>query len=207
MVGDTSGSGRGVGASGRHVNLQPGCGVADTVHYCIQAISRCSIPRHTTPEVEIITTNDDSLDHEVLRARFEDALAHHEPEFERFFLLRFFGLSVSYGPETCRVDIPVDRSMFNPQDSLHGGVIVLALDVSMGHLLRNEGKQGVTVELHTNFLRAVRGPAYAQARILRAGRRVAHVASDLYDADDRLCASATATFLRVDAPRPGGSGA
>ena len=120
-----------------------------------------------------------------------------EPEFEKFFLFRLFGLSVTYGPETCRVDIPVDTLMFNPQGSLHGGVIALAMDVSMGHLLKNEDKQGVTLELHTNFMRAVRGPAYAQSRFLKVGRRVGHVASELFDDQDRLCASSSATFLRV----------
>jgi uncharacterized protein (TIGR00369 family) len=137
------------------------------------------------------------LDADLLRGRFEEALAEHEPEFERFFLFRFFGLEVSYGPGTCRVDIPVDGSMYNPQGTVHGGVIALALDVSMGHLLRNEGTPGVTLELHTNYVRGVQGPAYCRSRILKAGRRVAHVGSELFDDRDRLCASATATFLRV----------
>lgn len=137
-----------------------------------------------------------------LRARFEAAVAGHEPEFERYFLFRFFGLSVSYEPGGCRVDVPVDRSMFNPQGSLHGGVTALALDVAMGHLLRHEGERGVTAELHINFLRAVTGPAYAQARIPRAGRRIAHVASELFDQDDLLCATATATATFVRAPDP-----
>jgi uncharacterized protein (TIGR00369 family) len=137
------------------------------------------------------------LDADLMRARFERALADHEPEFERFFLFRFFGLQVTYGEGTCRVDIPVDGSMYNPQGSVHGGVIALALDVSMGHLLRNEGTPGVTVELHTNYMRPVQGPAYCQSRILKAGRRVAHVASDLFDDQDRLCAAATATFVRI----------
>ena len=135
-----------------------------------------------------------------MRERFEAALAEQDPRFEHFFLFQMFGLSVTYGPETCRVDIPVDGSMYNPQGSLHGGVIVLVLDVSMGHLLRNEQKQGVTVELHTNFLRPVIGPAYAEARLMRAGRRVAQVTSEMFDADDRLCASATATFIRSQPP-------
>lgn len=132
-----------------------------------------------------------------MHARLEAAIQGHESEFERFFLFRFFGLSVSYGDETCRVDIPVQPWMFNPQGSLHGGVIVMALDISMGHLLRNEDKAGVTVELHTNFMRAVTGPAYARSRFLKVGRRIGHVASELFDAEDRLCASATGTFVRV----------
>ncbi len=145
----------------------------------------------------------DDITPDQLRARFEAALDGHEPAFERFFLFRFFGLSVSYGPQTCRVDFPGGQLMFNPQGSLHGGVLVLAMDVSMGHLLTNEATPGVTLDLHTSFLRAVRGPGYAQARFLRAGRRVAHVASDLFDDQDRLCASATGTYLLLDPPSDG----
>lgn len=157
------------------------------------------VAAHPSTGERIIGEADD-IASEQLRARFEAALEHHEPEFERFFLFRFFGLSVTYGPETCRVDIPAETLMFNPQGSLHGGVIALAMDVSMGHLLENENKQGVTLDLHTSFVRAVRGPAYARSRFLKVGRRVAHVASELFDDQDRLCASSTATFLRVPPP-------
>jgi uncharacterized protein (TIGR00369 family) len=132
-----------------------------------------------------------------LRRRFEAAVAGHEAEFERFFLFRFLDLAVTYGAGTCRVDLPVHPLLFNPNGTLHGGIITTALDVSMGHLLRNEGAPGVTLELHTSFVRAVRGRAYCQARVRKLGRRVAHVASDLFDERDRLCAAATATFLRT----------
>jgi acyl-CoA thioesterase len=152
-----------------------------------------------------ISARSDDIVPERLRDRLERSMAGHEPEFERFFLFHFFGLSVTYGPETCRVDLPVEPFMFNPQGSLHGGIITLALDVSMGHLLRNEGATSVTLELNTNFVRAVTGPAYCEARFLKLGRRVAHVASDLLDDQDRLCASATATFLRL--PDQSGEGA
>lgn len=152
--------------------------------------------RRHSQELNIIDRHDDisGLSGD-LRARLEAAIEGHELEFERFFLFRFLGLSVSYGDESCRVDIPVQPWMYNPQGSLHGGLIVTALDISMGHLLRNEGKPGVTVELHTNFMRAVTGPAYAESRFLKVGRRIGHVASELFDADDRLCASATGTFV------------
>ena len=146
----------------------------------------------------VIGSSHEAFDRDIVQARFEAAPAEQDPRFEHFFLFQMFGLSVSYGPETCRVEIPVDGSMYNPQGSLHGDVIVLVLDVLMGHLLRHEQKQGMTVGLHTNFLRPVTGPAYAEARLLRAGRRVAHVTSEMFDAEDRLCASATATFLRVE---------
>jgi uncharacterized protein (TIGR00369 family) len=137
-------------------------------------------------------------DTDLIRQRFEAAVDGHEPEFERFFLFRFLGLSATYGPGTCRIDVPAEPLLYNPHGTLHGGIIALVIDVSMGHLLRNEGYPGVTVDLHTNFLRAVRGPAAATATISKAGRRIVHVASDVTDDQGRSCATATATYVRPD---------
>jgi uncharacterized protein (TIGR00369 family) len=53
-----------------------------------------------------------------------------------FFLARFLGLDISYGDEVCVIEIEVKEFMFNPQGSLHGGVIAFALDVAMGHLIK-----------------------------------------------------------------------
>jgi uncharacterized protein (TIGR00369 family) len=62
-----------------------------------------------------------------------------------FFLARFLGLEISYGDEVCVVEIEVRDFMFNPQGSLHGGVIAFALDVAMGHLIkRSIGRPGIT---------------------------------------------------------------
>jgi hypothetical protein len=60
--------------------------------------------------------------------------------------------------------------MHNPQGSLHGGVIAIALDVSMGHLLHRFLRTGVTLEMKTQYLRPVRGPCWCQARFTKAGR-------------------------------------
>jgi acyl-coenzyme A thioesterase PaaI-like protein len=60
---------------------------------------------------------------------------HHE--FGSFFLSRFFGMAVSYEADACIVSLDVKPYMFNPQGSLHGGVLATALDISMGHLLKN----------------------------------------------------------------------
>jgi uncharacterized protein (TIGR00369 family) len=140
------------------------------------------------------------MDEALTRARFERALEHHRPEFGAFFLARFLGLQVTYGDRTCRVDLPTADYMHNPQGSLHGGVIAIALDVSMGHLLHRFLRTGVTLEMKTQYLRPVRGPCWCQARFTKAGRRVVFSESKLYDDQDRLCAVATATWMLLDAP-------
>lgn len=145
------------------------------------------------------------MDEALARDRFEHALEHHRPVFGEFFLARFLGLRVSYGDQTCRVDLPTADYMFNPQGSLHGGVIAIAMDVSMGHLNHRFLRTGVTLEMKTQYLRPVTGPCWCEARFTKTGRRVVFSESKLYDDQDRLCAVATATWMLLDpsaAPGP-----
>lgn len=137
------------------------------------------------------------MDTSLVRSRFETAVAEHAPGFERFFLARFFDLRISYGDETCRVEIPVADYMANPQGSLHGGVISLAMDVSMGHLCNRFLSVAVTLEMKTQYLRAVTGPCWCEGRFLKKGRQVVYLESRLYDESERLCAVATSTWRRV----------
>jgi uncharacterized protein (TIGR00369 family) len=146
------------------------------------------------------------VDEALTKERFEHALEHHRPVFGEFFLARFLGLQVSYGDQTCRVDLPTAEYMYNPQGSLHGGVIAIAMDVSMGHLNHRFLRTGVTLEMKTQFLRPVTGPCWCEARFTKTGRRVVFSESKLYDDRDRLCAVATATWMLLDAPDADGVG-
>lgn len=135
------------------------------------------------------------MDDALARERFEHALEHQRPEFGAFFLARFFGLEVSYGDRTCRVDVPVADYMYNPQGSLHGGVIAIAMDVSMGHLNHRFLRTGVTLEMKTQFLRPVTGPCWCEARFTKTGRRIVFSESKLVDERANLCAVASATWM------------
>jgi acyl-CoA thioesterase len=136
------------------------------------------------------------MNKEVARRRFLDALEHSTPEFERFFLARFFGLRISYGedPERCFVELPYADFMSNPQGSLHGGVIALAMDVSMGHLCNKFLNTSVTLDMTTRFLRPVTAASRCEARFLRKGRSIAHTESRLFDTEERLAAVASGTW-------------
>lgn len=129
------------------------------------------------------------------RERFERAVREQRPEFEKFFLARFFDVDVSYGDETCLVRLPVSDYLFNPQGSLHGGVISFALDVSMGHLCNHFLTTGVTLEMRTQFLRPVRRSCWCEARFLKKGRRLAFVESSLFGDDEKLSAVASSTWM------------
>ena len=58
-------------------------------------------------------------------------------DFGSFYLSRFLGFKVCYEDNKCLVNFEAKSPMFNPQGTLHGGIIATAMDVSMGHLLSN----------------------------------------------------------------------
>jgi uncharacterized protein (TIGR00369 family) len=136
------------------------------------------------------------VDENKAREAFEEALRTYRPDFGTFFLARLFGLDISYTDETCVVDIPVRDFMFNPQGSLHGGVIAFALDVSMGHLIkRTMGRPGITLEMKTQYLRpALSGTVRCEGRFLRRGRSINYLESRMTDEDGKLLAIATSTW-------------
>lgn len=135
------------------------------------------------------------MDEQAARLAFENALATHAPGFGTFFLARLFGLDVSYDDETCRVDMPVDDFKFNPQGSLHGGVIALMMDISMGHLLNRHVGPGATLEMNVQYLQAARaGRVAAVGRFIRKGRQICFLRSELTDSSGALVASATSTW-------------
>jgi uncharacterized protein (TIGR00369 family) len=145
---------------------------------------------------------DEAVDVEAARRAFEEAARDHAPAFERFFLARLLGLSFTYTETSCEIRFPVHDYLYNPQGSLHGGIIALVLDVSMGHLLNKVvGGPGTTMEMKTQYFAPVRSPsARAASAFLHRGRRVAYLVSKLFDADGKLAAAATSTWMILKPP-------
>ncbi len=136
------------------------------------------------------------MDEDAARQAFEEALRTHRPDFGTFFLAKLFGLDISYTGETCIVRVPVRDFMYNPQGSLHGGIIAFALDVSMGHLIKHTaGRAGITLEMKTQYLRpALAGTVTCEGRFLRRGRSINYLESRMTDDEGKLLAVATSTW-------------
>ena len=130
------------------------------------------------------------------RDAFEAALQSYRPDFGVFFLARFLGLDISYGDEVCVIEIDVKEFMFNPQGSLHGGVIAFALDVAMGHLIKRAiGRPGITLEMKTQYLRpAGAGRIRCEGRFLKKGRSIQSLEARMWNQDGKLAAVATSTW-------------
>ena len=144
------------------------------------------------------------MDENAARAAFEHALQSHEPAFGSFFLAKLFGLQISYTDDTCRIEVDVKDFMFNPQGSLHGGVIAFLLDVSMGHLIFHlTGSPGMTLEMKIQYLRPITaGRIGSEGRFLKRGRRISFMETRITGADGKLAAFATGTWKMLAATPP-----
>lgn len=136
------------------------------------------------------------MDEAAAREMFETALATQEPAFGSFFLAKFLGFDISYQDETCTVAFEVRDYMFNPQGSLHGGLVAAALDVSMGHLIHHvTGEGGLTLEMKVQYMRPARpGRVACVGRFLKRGRSLSFMESRMADAGGKLLSMATATW-------------
>lgn len=136
------------------------------------------------------------IDERGARAALEAALGSRSQAPGDFFLSRFLGLQFSYPPGRCVVEFESRDFLFNPRGSVHGGILCLVLDASMGHLMLNEGRSGATLEIKTQFVRAAaQGRLRCEASVLRAGRQAWFMESHCTDASGSLIATATSTWL------------
>ena len=142
------------------------------------------------------------MDEAAARIAFDQALATHVPDFGTFFLARLLGLEVSFPEDRSEVRFEVRDFLFNPQGSLHGGIIGTVLDIAMGHLLHHTFGAGMTLEMKTQFIRAPKsGGLLAVGRFLRRGRSINFLEAKLLDQTGDLLAFATSTWRLLEAPQ------
>lgn len=158
-----------------------------------------------TPAVGVASSNEKSTTHRlagvktinaaVVRERFDHALEAHRPEMGRFFLAHFLGFQFDYTDDSCTIRFDVHDFMCNPKGTLHGGIIATALDTSMGHLVAHLHAPASTVEMKTQYLRAVKpGPCEVKATVLKRGKSLWFLEASLYNAEGDRAAFATATW-------------
>ena len=86
----------------------------------------------------------------------------------------------------------------NPNGTVHGAVPFTLMDTAMGSAVMStivDGRRCATIEMQTRYHRPIAaGTLTATAEIITAGRRVMHLRAETCDDDDRLIASATASF-------------
>jgi uncharacterized protein (TIGR00369 family) len=92
----------------------------------------------------------------------------------------------------------VDQSHFNPNGTLHGGVLMALLDTAMGFAVvaqvASAGRFSAAAEMSTRFLMPVRGGlVLAEATVLKIGKRLAIVEGRATDEAGNVVAVASST--------------
>jgi uncharacterized protein (TIGR00369 family) len=98
-------------------------------------------------------------------------------------------------------ELEADARHHNPMGTLHGGVYCDLADAAMGMAYAatlGEGESFTTVELKTNFLRAMRTATLtAEATVVKAGASIGYVECEVKDQEGRLVAKAASTCLKL----------
>ena len=138
------------------------------------------------------------MDEVAARLAFERAMDSHQPAFEKFFMARFLDLQFIYRGGCCYIEFELQDFMFNPQGSLHGGVIATVMDISMGHLLNHVDGPGITLEMNTQFAKAARsGVLQCKGEFTHRGQGISYLRSTLTDPAGDVVAFSTATWKRL----------
>jgi uncharacterized protein (TIGR00369 family) len=135
---------------------------------------------------------------EALKAMLERAMGDGRHEFGSFFLSRLLGIEVAYEGDECVASFEAAPQLFNPQGSVHGGVLATALDISMGHLLKHHFGAGATLEMKLQYFAPVRtGIVRCRASFLKKGRKIFFLQSFASDASGETIAHATSTWKLI----------
>jgi uncharacterized protein (TIGR00369 family) len=135
------------------------------------------------------------MDEAKAREAFEGALKTYKQEFGNFFLARLYGLDIRYENDACIIEFDIEDYMFNPQGTLHGGIMAFVMDISMGHLLNHVDGPGATLEMKVQYVRPARtGRLRVNGEFVKRGKDISFLRSEAYDSERKLVAFATATW-------------
>jgi uncharacterized protein (TIGR00369 family) len=106
---------------------------------------------------------------------------------------------VDWGPDFCRVDLPIRPEHLNRSGVVHGGVLMSLLDTVCGFagLFPKDGNRrfGLTLSITTQFIGQASGDRLiATARRKGGGNSVYFAAGEVHDTAGALVATAEGTF-------------
>lgn len=106
-------------------------------------------------------------------------------------------LSVDASAGTIELAFDAKPDFTNPAGNIQGGFLAAMLDDTLGPALfaMTDGKRfGSTIDLHVHYLRPVRpGRVTTKGRVVKLGSKVAFMEGELFTAEGKLAAKATAS--------------
>lgn len=110
--------------------------------------------------------------------------------------------TIAREPGRCTMELQVDSAWHNPNGVVHGGVIYTLIDYSMGGAVQPslpEGRACTTIEVKVSYLAPVReGTVIVETEVIRQGRNIAFLESNVRDAGGRLVATGTGSMFIFD---------
>jgi uncharacterized protein (TIGR00369 family) len=116
----------------------------------------------------------------------ETAQSATSPLLEAWPYARFLGVRLEAGAAGPVAVLPFDPKLIgNPVlPALHGGVVASFLELAALARLDAEGRRARTIDITVDYLRPARPVTfYAEARILKLGRRAANLAVEAWQED------------------------
>lgn len=105
------------------------------------------------------------------------------------------------GSGTATLSVKVRKELTQNHGVVHGGAVASLIDTSMAFAiitLLEPGERVTTVDLTISYLRPVtKGLLTAQARVIRAGRRLFVVSADVFAGNVKPTATALSTYIKV----------
>ncbi|MCL1483531.1 MAG: PaaI family thioesterase [Marinobacter sp.] len=94
------------------------------------------------------------------------------------------------------MSLPVKPHLYNPLGSLHGGVMALVMDISMGHLINHViGGGGSTLEMKIQYMHPITtGAVRFEGHFMKKGRNVSFLESRAFNDAGKLVGMATSTW-------------
>lgn len=106
---------------------------------------------------------------------------------------------------TLNMRYDIDESLCHSGNIVQGGIVTAMLDATMVHaIMVSQGQRSglPTIDIHVSFLRAsLAGQFSARGTIVKMGRRVVYTSAQLFDANETLTATATASTVADFEPR------
>jgi uncharacterized protein (TIGR00369 family) len=106
-------------------------------------------------------------------------------------------IDINTDAQTLKASFDITEEFTNPAGNIQGGIIAAMLDDTMGPALvaTLEANQfAPTLNLNVSFIKGAKpGKFFATGKVINKGRSICYLSGELFDSDNNLIATATAT--------------
>jgi uncharacterized protein (TIGR00369 family) len=107
------------------------------------------------------------------------------------------------------ISLFIKREMTNPYGNIHGGMMALVIDETIGWAVVSLGMEShyTSLNLNVDFLYAIKegDRLKSKASVIRAGKKIIHVECTVYDMNDVLLGKASSNLI-VTSMKPSSNG-